>query len=174
MKFGELKSIAHNISDSLASGDGLLIGVFEMDVFGEAARAPEGFVDVDFLTGRTSARTAPAQTRWRRWLANLKAWASGGSPSPDLAKAIALYAKALPELCAKHGATSAAFRQLSTRYYASSVFEVTIEDQRGRRSVDTYAGRPGRRALTLDALGRVRPIPAVQTRADERSGGADG
>jgi hypothetical protein len=43
MKFGELKSIGHNIADSLASGIGLMIGVYEMDIFGEAANSHEGY-----------------------------------------------------------------------------------------------------------------------------------
>lgn len=42
MKFDTLRSIGHNIADSLGSGIGLLIGVYEMDVFGEAAGAPDG------------------------------------------------------------------------------------------------------------------------------------
>ena len=33
MKFGELKSIGHNIADSLACGPGFLIGVYCTDIF---------------------------------------------------------------------------------------------------------------------------------------------
>jgi hypothetical protein len=55
MKFGTLKSIGHNVADSLASGVGLMIGVYEMDVFGEVTSTPEGFIEVDFLTGDTTA-----------------------------------------------------------------------------------------------------------------------
>jgi hypothetical protein len=33
MKFGELRSIAHNIADSLPSGIGLLIGFYDMNIF---------------------------------------------------------------------------------------------------------------------------------------------
>jgi hypothetical protein len=54
MKFGTLISIGHNIADSLASGIGMMIGVYEMDVFSEAAATPEGFIEVDFLTGRST------------------------------------------------------------------------------------------------------------------------
>lgn len=74
MKFGTLKSIGHNIADSLASGIGMMIGVYQMDVFGEAASGPEGYIEVDFLTGQ----------------------ASGAPLSPELARALGLYAKALP------------------------------------------------------------------------------
>ncbi len=33
MKLGELKSLGHNIADSLASGVGVLIGVYVTDIF---------------------------------------------------------------------------------------------------------------------------------------------
>ena len=167
MKFGELKSIAHNISDSLASGDGLLIGVFDTDIFREAGQTREGYIDVDFLTGRMSGRTVVTLPWWRRCGARLKGRLTAKWPEPDLAEAAMLYAKALSELCAKHGATREAFRVLSTRYHASSVFEVTIEDQNGRRSVDSYAGRPGARLREMDALGRVRRKPGASGRTDE-------
>jgi len=51
VKHSVLTSIGHNFADSLASGIGLMIGVYAMDVFGEAACSPEGFIEVDFLTG---------------------------------------------------------------------------------------------------------------------------
>ena len=138
MKFGVLKSIGHNIADSLASGIGLMIGVYEMDVFGEAARSPERYIIVDFLKGT----------------------AVGGRPSPDLAKAITQYAEALPELCARHGVGKDAFRELTARYSVDArgrQFTVTIEDQKGKRSTDDYRGIPGARIQVQDSLGRLRP-----------------
>lgn len=129
MKHGELRSIAHNIADSLASGIGLLIGAYELDVFGEAARSPDRALTVDFLAGTVS----------------------GGEVSAELARAVRLYRDALPGLCAKHRTTPAAFRELAARYQASATgnrFTVTIEDQRGRRSSTGYAGTPGRRVRT--------------------------
>ncbi len=60
MKHAVLTSVAHNIADSLASGIGLMIGVYEMDIFGEAAHSSEGFIEVDFLTGASAcAARAP-------------------------------------------------------------------------------------------------------------------
>jgi hypothetical protein len=138
VKFDDLKSIGHNIADSLACGPGLMIGVYGMDVFGEAARSPEHYIVVDFLTGTTS----------------------GGRPSPSLAKAITLYAEALAELCARHGTRKDAFRELTTRFWVDSRgghFTVTIEDQKGKRSTDEYRGLPGRRIRVRDSLGRIRP-----------------
>jgi hypothetical protein len=137
MKFDELRSIGHNIADSLASGIGLLVGVYEMDVFGEARRSPARCIVVDFLSGKIVE----------------------GKASPSLARAIALYGQALPGLCEKHRASPAMFRELSARYSADAHgprFVVTVEDHRGRRVVDEYVGAPGRRIRILDHLGRIR------------------
>ncbi|MNE12133.1 hypothetical protein D3C80_1049160 [compost metagenome] len=126
MKFGELKSIGHNIADSLASGVGLMIGVYEMDIFGEAARSSEGYILVDFINGTFS----------------------GAEPSATLSKAISLYAQALDELCRKHGTKADAFGELTARYSVDvhgGRFVVTVADQNGRRSTDEYFGTPGRR-----------------------------
>ena len=137
MKFDELRSIGHNIADSLASGIGLLIGCYEMDVFGEAGRSPEGYITVDFLTGTCLA----------------------GAPSESLVRAVALYKDALADLCVQHRTSVAAFRELTVRYSRDLYgrhFVVTIEDQQRRRSTDEYVGIPGRRPRLLDHLGRIR------------------
>lgn len=115
----------------------MLIGVYEMDVYGEASRSPEGFITVDFLSGTTM----------------------GGKPSPYLARAIALYRDALVGLCEKHGASPSAFRELTARYSVDTYdrrFLVTVADHQGHRSVDEYVGTPGKRPRVLDRLGRVR------------------
>lgn len=137
MKFGDLRSIAHNLADSLASGIGLLIGGPITNVFSEARRSPEGFITVDFLTGRTS----------------------GGRPSPSLARAIELYRDALPDLCGRHGTSPSVFRELTARYSVekrAKRFVVTTASHRGRRQVDEYVGIPGKHVRTLESLGRVR------------------
>lgn len=53
-KIGTLRAIAHNIVDLLGTGIDLLIGVYEMDIFGEASKSPDGFIRVDFLTGEVT------------------------------------------------------------------------------------------------------------------------
>lgn len=127
MKFGELRSIGHNIADSMASGIGLLIGVYETNIFGEASSSPEGFITVNFLTGTTE----------------------GAKPSNGLAEAVSLYRDALIKLCGRHDADVTAFNTLTARYAVDAVhgehFTVTVEDQEGRRSVDQYLGPGGRR-----------------------------
>jgi hypothetical protein len=145
MKFGELRSIGHNIANSLAHGNSFLIGVYGMDVFGEAERSTEGFIEVDFVTGVSC----------------------GGKPSLSLAHAFELCSRALPMFCRTHGASSAAFRRLSARFFGDKHrrrFIVTVEDQEGRRAVDEYAGVPGRRVKVLDPIGRVRKKPTTRTR----------
>ncbi len=127
MKFGELKSIGHNIADSLESGVGLLNGVGETDIIGEAARSPEGHITVDFLSGLSE----------------------GGETSNTLKKAISGCRVALAELCNRHGTEVGVFKTLTARFAVDKVyggyFTVTVEDHNGRRSIDQYKGMGGRR-----------------------------
>jgi hypothetical protein len=136
MKHSQLRSIAHNIADSLASGIGLPIGVWMTNIFGEARRSPEGFITVNFLNGEIV----------------------GGKASGSLSRAVRRYSEALPDLCQKQGATVSHFRKLTARYSADLHRRVlvTIEDQNGRRSTDAYLGNPLGRVKTVDKLGRVR------------------
>lgn len=136
MKHAVLTSIGHNIADSLASGIGLLIGVFDMDIFGEARRSAEGFIEVNFVDGTTS----------------------GGKPTPNLAEAIHEYSKVLPALCERQGASISDFKRLVARYQHSREFIVEVEDSAGKVSRDRYVGVPGARPKALDPLGRVRRV----------------
>ena len=137
MKHRELRAIAHNIADSLASGICLMIGVYDIEVFREAAAAPGGFIIVDFLRGTTSAKV-----------------------SERLADAVRRYRDALPGHCERHGVPISAFRELLVRYEPQRDFGVrfivSIEDEAGRRSTDEYVGTPGARPLVMDTLGRLR------------------
>ncbi|QCQ99516.1 hypothetical protein [Brevundimonas sp. SGAir0440] len=126
MKFGELKSIGHDIADALGSGICLLVGYYKIDVFAEAAGSPVGYIEVNLVTGTSS-----------------------GSPtSSTLTKVMKLYQDALARLCASHGANASAFAALTARFATDSSygghFTVTVDDQRGRRSIDEYLDTPGR------------------------------
>jgi len=138
MKFNQLRSIGHNIADSLASGIGLPIGVYITDVFAEAKRqAGQDFIIVDFLSGTCAS----------------------GTPSPSLARAIALYREALVDLCKLHRTSPSAFEKLTARYSIDALgkrFIVTVEDKNGHHADDEYVGVPGRRIRVVDQLGRVR------------------
>jgi hypothetical protein len=127
MKLKNLKVVGHNIADSLASGIGLMIGVYQMNVFAEAAGEDDGFVMVDFLEGSTT----------------------GKAVSESFRKAVRLYRDALPVLCSKHAVDLAEFKKLEVRYGTDLVygphFTVKVEARTGQRSVDQYVGVPGRR-----------------------------
>lgn len=127
MKIGELTSFGHNVADSLASGLCSMVGLYFVDIFGEAAAAAEGHVTVDFVAGTTS-----------------------GSPiSLSLRQAVQGFAEMLPELARKHGIDPSDIRVLSARFgtdpAAGPHFAVTVATSDGRESFDRYAGFPGKR-----------------------------
>lgn len=127
MKFSTLKSVAHSIADSLASGICLLIGVYQLDIFGEAAESRAGYIEVDFLTGQTT-----------------------GSPaSESLVHAVGLFRDKVPEQCRKQGADYSSLAKFVVRFGTDAVygphFKVTVEDVDGRKSIEDYVGIPGRR-----------------------------
>jgi hypothetical protein len=148
LKFDELRSIAHNIAESFASGGILVLPTSfgTIHVFTEARRSPEGYIVIDFLSGRSA----------------------GARPSPSLAQAIEFYGDALADLCGRHGTSPSAFRELTARYSVdkrAKRFVVTTADHHGRLQVDEYIGMPGKRVRTLKRLGRVpskkiAPLPA--------------
>jgi hypothetical protein len=130
MKLGELKSLGHNLADSFASGIGLLVGYYEMNVFAEAAASDPGFVEVNFLNASVA-----------------------GSPiSQSLQGAINCYRNAVPELCKKHCIDFNQIKTLTARFGSDKVyrshFTVTVESIDGRSSTDRYVGIPGRRLRT--------------------------
>ncbi|WP_428429399.1 hypothetical protein [Pararhizobium sp.] len=138
MKHKILLSIAHNLADSIASGQGFPIGYYLTDVFDEAAKSPGGKLEVDMLSGVVTA----------------------GLPTDSLRKAILLYKAFLPDLCTRQSAAISDFRQLTVQYHAGfpeNRFLVTIEDANGRRSSAEYVGTPGQQAKILDKAGRPRP-----------------
>lgn len=126
MKFGELRSVVHNAADSLGSGIGLMIGVYEMDIYGEAGRSPGGVIAVDFLTGKVVE----------------------GEASESLRKAVDLYRTAFDELCVRHGLEPWSFKVATARFGTDSSlgphFTVHVEDREGRVATDRFLGSPGK------------------------------
>ena len=126
MKFGELRSVVHNAADSLGSGIGLMIGVYDMDIYGEAGRSQGGVIGVDFLTGRIIA----------------------GEASDGLRKAVELYRTAFDELCVRHGVEPWSFKVATARFGTDSSlgrhFTVHVEDREGRTATDRFLGSPGK------------------------------
>jgi hypothetical protein len=137
MKFNQLRSIGHNIADSLASGIGLPIGFYLTDVFAEAKRQTgQDFIVVDFLSGTCAS----------------------GAPLPSLARAIVMYKDALVGLCKKHRTSPSAFGKLTAQSIDAlgRRFIVTVEDKYGHHAEDEYVGVPGKCVRVVDRLGRVR------------------
>jgi hypothetical protein len=140
MKHDELRSIAHNLADSFMCGNGFLIGLYHIYLYDEVEKSAEGFITVDFLKGTTM----------------------GAQPSQSLARAVELYRDALPELCARHGASALEFAELSVRYFSAQGqkgFSVTITDLTGRQTTTDYEGIDSHRVKVLDGKGRIRPKP---------------
>jgi hypothetical protein len=140
MKHRELRAIAHNMADSIASGCSLLMGGYDFDVFADAARSEGGAVAINFLNGEVVE----------------------GQASQELRDTLTRAPEAVAKLCAGCGASPEAFRELTARFWSDHVgprFAVTVEDSAGRRSTIEYEGRPGRRVDILDPLGRRRPKP---------------
>jgi hypothetical protein len=137
MKIGTLRAIAHNVVDSMGSGCGLLIGIYDMNVYGEAKRSPGGVIAIDFLGAKVTQ----------------------GKASRTLASAIVKYQKVLPTLCAKHGASVDDFKSFTARFSGDVLSRrvvVTVRDRLGRCYVDEYVGIPARRVKVTDHLGRIR------------------
>ena len=120
-----------------------MIGVHELDVFGEAAGSAGGAIAVDFLAGTVVE----------------------GDPSSSLRHAAWRYRDALADLCARHGGSIDDFRELKVRYWSihgDRRFDVTVEDAAGRRSTTEYGGLAAQRLKVVDSQGRMRPKPHMR------------
>ncbi|MEM8742114.1 MAG: hypothetical protein AAGE13_11555 [Pseudomonadota bacterium] len=138
MKHSQLHAVAHNFTDSLASGLGFVIGYCETHVFADAACNPDGFLVVDFLTGQLDEGTATDQ----------------------LVHALPIFRNGFEGFCQKHGASNSDFAEFKARFEAGrrgNMYSITITDARGRRSSIDYEGIPGRRVKMLDDQGHVAP-----------------
>ena len=146
MKFDVLRSIGHNIADSLASGESMLTGQYGTDPFVEAKRSPNGFIYVNFLIGTSN------------------------SLSPSFERGVALFGEVLPKLCQKHGTSPSVFRRLEAKYLSDVIprrFFVVVEDQQGRSATDEYAGHGGRFRV-LDPAGRIQRKRGPVVRVDRK------
>ena len=142
MKHDVLRSIAHNIADSLACGNGFLIGLYShSNVYEEASQSESGFVTVDFLNGVVTE----------------------GSASERLLEVVRLYRDALDKLCKKHGYSRSDFASLIVRYSTNRLghpqFTVSVKDRHGRQSNTEYGGLDAQRTKMIDSSGRLRPKP---------------
>jgi hypothetical protein len=138
VKHDVLRSVAHNLADSLCSRAGLNLGFYATDIFEEARKSPEAFIRADLLNGNVIA----------------------GRASASLSQVVTLYRNILADVCAKHGASVSHFRTLTARFSVdargTARVIVTVEDNHGRLSIDEYMDAPLRHIKTIDDIGRVR------------------
>ena len=131
MRFGELRSIAHNLGDSISTGLGLPIGFYGYDIFAEARASVEGHVEIDFVRGEMR----------------------GAMPSRVMSEAILRYLDWLATLAGKHGGSVEDFAELTIRFADAAPygphFVVTIAAVKGRRDITVYHGHGG---LTLSKV----------------------
>jgi hypothetical protein len=127
MKIGELTSFGHNVADSLGSGICLMVGLYSVDIYGEAAASPEGHIIVDFKAGSTSGSPVSSVTR----------------------QAVQRYSALLPKFAKRHGLDPSEIEVFTARFGTDPIagrhFSVTVEASDGRRSTDQYTGVPGKR-----------------------------
>lgn len=140
MKHSKLHSVAHNYADSLAGGLSFVVPnhAIHTHVFAEAAANVDGYLVADFLTGDVV----------------------GAYPGGEIEHALPLFKNAFPEFCEKHHVAYSEFAAFRVRFVAGArgnSYIITIQDQSGRRSSREYVGNAGKRAQTVDDLGRRRP-----------------
>lgn len=140
MKHSRLHGVAHNFADSLAGGLSFVVPNYAIltHIFAEAAANEDGYIVADFLTGK----------------------AEGAYPDGEIEHALPLFRSAFPEFCEKHGVEFTDFTAFLVRFVAGksgNSYVITIQDRSGRRSSREYVGSAGKRAETLDELGRRRP-----------------
>ena len=128
MKFNALCAIGHNIAHSLSDGMSMLLNSWDADVYSDAARSADGFVEIDFLSGAVVS----------------------GAGSPELVRALRDAPAALASLCKTQGAEPSVFQTLRVKYFAGqdgNRFLVEVRDEKGRQRFDEYSALEGRRIV---------------------------
>lgn len=142
MKHNRLLAVAHNYAASLSSGLGFVIGHHSSDVYEEAARQEDGFVEVDFLLG-TIVR---------------------GACSEKFAETIKAYRAGFSEFCDRNQASKRDFAEFYAIYFihnGARRYSVVVKDRSGKATAREYEAVSDARVKVLDSLGRIRPKPAA-------------
>ena len=114
-----------------------MTGFYELDLYGDAAKSPDGKLSVDLLNGRVIA----------------------GTPSPELSAAISRRSLHFDRLCATAGIARGECQAANAHFYATSQrtgFTLAIEDGAGRVTETDYEGTPAHRVLERDQRGNPR------------------
>ena len=140
MKIDVLSSIAHDIADSLGSGESLAFNAWGIDVYRDAAASEGGVLEIDLLRGLVTA----------------------GVASPDVSEGIKHAPQVLASFCDKHGGMTPDPKTISIKFFVERSnlgvlkrFSTLVEDHQGRRREGEYYGSPGRR------LPKGKPVAAT-------------
>lgn len=137
MKHGQLRSVAHSIADSLASGISLMTGFYELRVYEDAMRSEDGILIIDLLNGKVIK----------------------GEASPDLAEAVLRIPAEFDRLCQAEGFSRSDCRHALAHFHTNQLthgFTLAVEDNSGRATETDFQGTPARRVIEPDQLGRLR------------------
>ena len=137
MKHSDIRSVAHSIADSLASGVSLITGFSHLRVYDDAARSAGRVLTIDLLNGKVVK----------------------GNPSSDLASAMVRILTEFDRLSRAKGFDRRDCRAALAAFHADQItpgFTLIIEDISGRITETDYEGVPARRVSELDHLGRRR------------------
>ncbi len=140
MKHGKLRSIAHNLADSLAGYVSLITGVYDLDLYKDAGQSPNGELVIDFLNNKIIS----------------------GNPSPNLIKAVSRLQPEFNRLCESEKVSRINFRNAKAHFYANEIrcgFTIIVEDNNGKITETDYSGIPAQRVFQLDSQGRRRRKP---------------
>lgn len=137
MKHGQLRSIAHSLAASLASGVSLITGFYDLDLYGDARNSPDGKLSIDLLKGKIM----------------------DGNPSPQLIAAVSSLGPEFHRLCEAEKISPKDCRSAKAYFYAylnREGFTLVVEDTTGKVTETDYEGSSAQRAFERDALERNR------------------
>lgn len=140
MKHGQLRSVAHSMADSLASGVSLMTGIYDLHVYEDALRSENGVLTVDLLNGKVIK----------------------GEPSANLAAAILCLPREFDRLCRADGFSRSDCRNAVAHFHANKFsrgFTLFVEDKSGQATETDFQGVPARRVIETDRFGRLRRRP---------------
>ncbi len=146
MKHENLRSVAHNLVDSFASGHSAIFGCYGLSIFEDLSLWESSKIEIDFVNARII----------------------GGTSSHWLQDCVANFETTLPIFFRKHDLEVSSFKVLSAKFWLNTAHqsfviqnrrvEVRIEDLDGRSSIDLYAGLPLSRLKVIYAEGRDRTV----------------
>jgi hypothetical protein len=141
MKHAQLQAIVHNVADSLGSGISLMTGFYDLDVYSDARKSPDGALRVDLLRGVVTE----------------------GDAEVNLLAALNRVPAALAAQCEKCGGSWDEFKRAEVIFRGNPFeigFTIIVEDHSGKYTETDYSGSPAQRVLAIDGYGRLISRPS--------------